>query len=168
MKLSILDKKRKALNRAINLSVLSFTVLWLIIFTLSLFNNEITNWVMTFLILISGLPLSTGLLSLTGLAIFRKKHIEINTNGEICLTLNISEEDYKLNKLHKMEYSGNYITVHELGAECEISSKEAKRLLSQVEQDKWQIRFDKKKTKLLTQSPKEVFDSAMSMLWAAS
>ncbi|GGK72204.1 hypothetical protein GCM10011405_20560 [Rufibacter glacialis] len=118
--------------------------------------------------IISGLPLLTGLLSLAGLAIYRKKLIEFNRNGEICLTLNISEEDYKLNKLLNMEYSENFITVPELGAEYEISSGEAKMLLSQMEREKWQIRFQKRKTRALTQSPKEVLDSAMGMLWAAS
>ena len=118
--------------------------------------------------LISGLPLLTGLISLAGLAMSGNKFIEFNAQGEICLTLNLSEEDYKNHKWFSMGYSGNFITVPEHGADYEISSTQAKKLLLKRGEDNWKIGLQKRKTKAFTESPKEVFNTAMEMLWAAS
>ena len=168
MKLAIIDKKKKTLYGIINASIFSFTILWVIIFVLLFINIEIASRATAYLMLLSVLPLISGLLSLAVLALSGSRLVEFNEHGEISLTLNLSEEDYKRQKFDSIGHSGNFVAVHELGEKYEISSTQAKNLLLQEDQVNWQIRLQERKTKVLTESPKEVFNSAMGMLWAAS
>ena len=165
MKLPIIDKKKKALYVIINASILSFAILWIIIFFLLSINIEIAS---AYLMLVSVLPLLSGLISLVALTLTGSKFVEFDEHGEISLTLNLSEEDYKSQEFDSMGHSGNFVAVHELGAEYEISSNQAKNLLLQRELEHWKISLQQRKTKGLTESPKEIFNSAMGMLWAAS
>ncbi len=168
MKLPIIDKNKKSLYGIINASILSFTILWIIIFVLLFTNIEIAGKATAYLILLSVLPLLSGLVSLVVLALSGNMLIEFNEHGEISLTLNLSEEDYKSQKFDNMGHSGNFVAVHELGLEFEISSTQAKKLLLQKDRINWQITLKERKVKVLTESPKEMFNSAMGMLWAAS
>lgn len=118
--------------------------------------------------LLSVLPLLSGLISLIVLALSGNRFVEFNEHGEISLKLNLSEADYKSQKFDKMGHSGNFVAVHELGEEYEISSTQAKTLLLQEDRVNWQISLQERKTKVLTESPKEMFNSAMGILWAAS
>jgi hypothetical protein len=168
MKLPIVDKNKKTLYGIINTSILSFTVLWIIIFVLLFTNIDIVRRATAYLMLLSALPLLTGLVSLVVLALSGNRLVEFNEHGEISLTLNLSKEDYKSQKFDKMGHSGNFVAVHELGAEYEISSTQAKKLLLQEDRVNWQISLQERKAKVLTESPKQMFNSAMSILWAAS
>ena len=168
MKLPVIDKKKKTLYGMINASILSFTILWIMVFVLLFINIVSASRTTAYLMLLSVLPLLSGLVSLVVLALSGSRLVEFNEHGEISLTLNLSEEDYKSQKFDNMGYSGNFVAVHELGAEYEISSTQAKNLLLQEEQVNWQITLQKRKAKALTESPKEMFNSAMSILWAAS
>lgn len=168
MILSIIDKNKKTQYGIINASVLSFTILWIIIFVLLLINIEVASRATAYLILLSLLPLLTGLISLSVLELSGSRLVEFNEHREISLTLNLSEEDYKSQKFDNIGYSGNFVAVEELGAEYEISSTQAKNLLLHEHQVNWEIRLHARKANVLTQSPKELFHSAMDMLWAAS
>jgi hypothetical protein len=168
MKLPIIDKNKKTLYGIINASILSFTILWIIIFVLLFTNIEIASRAAAYLMLLSVLPLLSGIVSLIVLALSGNRLVEFNEHGEISLTLNLSEEDYKSHKFDNMGHSGNFVAVHELGSEFEISSNQAKKLLLQEDKVNWQITLQERKAKVLTQSPKQMFNSAMSILWAAS
>lgn len=168
MKLPIIDKKKKILYGIVNASILSFTILWVIIFVLLFINIEIASRATAYLMVLSVPPLLSGLISLVVLALAGKRLVEFNEHGEISLTLNLSEEDYKSQKFDSIGHSRNFVAVHELGAEYEISSTQAKNLLLKNDQVNWQIRLQERKTKVLTESPKEMFNSAMGILWAAS
>ena len=93
----------------------------------------------------------------------------VDPNSQIKLILNISEDDFNKGKLEQLAGIGNYIIVTDnQDIEYEISSSQAKRLLSQDLTKNWMISFRKSRIRSLDESPKEIFGHAMWMLWGAS
>ena len=168
MRFPIIDKNKKILYGLINASILCFIGLWVIIFILKFINNEIISKATTYLLLLSILPLISGLISLVALTVSGNRFVEFNEHEKICLTLNLSEEDFKNQKFDSLGYSGNFVALVEHGLEYEISSTQAKELLFMNDHLNWQIRLLEGKNKILTESPKAIFNSAMNLLWAAS
>jgi Leucine-rich repeat (LRR) protein len=168
MELAIIDKKKKTLYGIMNASILSFTILWIIIFALLFINIEVASRATAYLMLLSVLPLLSGLLSLAILALSGNRLVEFDERRGISLTLNLSEADFKSQKFDNMGQSGNFVAVHKLSTEYEISSAQAKKLLLQEDRADWQITLQERKAKVLTESPKQMFNSAMGILWSAS
>ena len=122
--------------------------------------------------LLSGLPLATGLVAFLLLIFIGKKSVISvdSSKSSIKLILNITNEDFEKGKLSNLERLGNYIYVEIAGNRkgYEISSGQVNKLLSQYETKSWDITFQKRKVKSLDGPPKELFDSAMGILWGAT
>ena len=172
MKIAVIDNRSKRLHRLINISIVAFTILWIVIFICMFSNIPILERLAAYFILISGLPLVTGLIAFSLLVFIGKKRvISVDpSKSSFRLTLNITKEDFEKGKLNHLDSLGNYICVEVAGnrKEFEISSGQVNKLLSQYQTKDWDILFQKRKVKSLDGPPKELFDSAMGMLWGAS
>lgn len=166
MKVKVLDKRRKILFGVINTSILTFTVLWLLIFINQIFNSEVLGLITGYFIITSFIPLSVGIICSLTLGVLSKQFVEVDEHKELSLTLNLAEDDFKHEYLKRLKYLGNYLIVPDTGVEYEVSSPQVKKLLSVVSAS--HLNFQKRKTKTIQESPKKLFDSAMMMLWAAS
>lgn len=149
MKIFVIDNRSKRLHRVINLSILTFTILWLVIFICMFTRIAILERFAVYFMLISGLPLVIGLIAFSLLVFMRKKRvISIDpSKSSYSLTLNITKEDFKKDKLNYLDSLGNYICVESAGyrKEYEISSGQISKLLSQLQTDDWQIYSKKEK-----------------------
>lgn len=172
MKIAVIDNRSKRLHRLINISIVAFTILWIVIFIFMLTSIEILERLAVYFMLISALPLVIGLIAFSLLVfIGKKKVISVDpSKSSYSLTLNITKEDFEKSKLNHLDSLGNYILVEDSGnrKEYEISSGQVKKLLSQDGVKSSGISFKKRKTKSLDGPPKAILDSAMWMLWGAS
>src|SRR5687767_9340102 len=134
MRIEVIDEKGKLLYRALNSSILLFTLIWTMIFigyfvtgiTESPFIDNMTGY----LIQISLLPFLFGIISTIAFTFSKEKFIELNEKERIRLILNLNEFDYKADQLRLLAFSGNFLEISHSLQKFEISAQQVKEIIS--------------------------------------
>ncbi len=166
MILLIQSNTTKQLYKTINISILLFTIIWVILFTLQLFSYPLIELLSIFLMLVSALIFIIGVVSAVISAVIDKTQ-EISTDQVQQLLLNIAQKDYEKGEFTNIKPDNNFILV--ANNYHDVTYDEALKLLKIAIQKGIEIKL-KQQTIFysLDQNPKQIFNNCMGMLWAAS
>lgn len=165
MTFSVHTGTTKQLYIVTNFSILLFTLIWVVLFVIQLFNYQIIELITIYLIIFS-LPIFIigSLCAFIGLN--RNKTVEITELQVQQLILNINTEDFKKENFNNLKTDNNFI-VYQNFSHC-ITSSEALELFKIAKKSEIEVKTKQSSLAILYQSPKEIFNNCMGILWGAS
>ncbi|POY34641.1 hypothetical protein C3K47_19255 [Solitalea longa] len=166
MTLKTITTTEKRINQTINLSIISFTLIWTLLFILNLFGDKVDASIFVFLMLLSAPLLLFGTATSMAKYFIKKTTIEVNPNDIKYLFINISEKDFIEKGLDKISSQGNWVVMNE--AKYEIKSEDVSYVVEMMNEDENKIQRVVEKVNVLNESPKDLFKSCMWILWGAS
>ncbi len=156
----------KRLYKTTNICILLFTVTWLILSIILLFNNETVELLTDYLMLFSATVFLLGSSSAVITTIIDKTR-EVSEDEVRQLLLNIDQKDYEKSNFTNILPNNNFVVVQNFNHE--INSVEALMLLKIAKDKGIEVKLTQQAYFTgLDQRPKDLFNDCIGILWGTS